>query len=203
MARYGIKVEHALGVSIPNIKSVAKETGKDHALAGMLWDTKIHEARILASMVEEPAYLTEKQMDEWTEDFDSWDVCDQCCNNLFRKTAFVNKKIFEWTKRKKEFVKRAGFVLMAVTAVHGKDMKDKEFEKCFSIIKRESGDGRNYVKKAINWALRQIGKRNINLNKKAIKTAKEIGRTGSRSARWIASDALKELEKKAPDLRKR
>jgi 3-methyladenine DNA glycosylase AlkD len=139
-------------------------------------------------------YTRQKHTDgRWVKDFDSWDVCDQCCSNLFDKTKFAYRKALEWSKRPDEFVKRAGFVMMAALSVHDKTMKDEQFIKFLPLIKKESVDERNFVKKAVNWALRQIGKRNRNLNKIAIKTAKEIQRMESKSARWIASDALREL----------
>ena len=163
-------------------------------LAHDLWKTKIHEARILAGMIDEPEKVTEKQMEQWVKEFNSWDLCDQLCGNLFDKTRFAYKKIFEWSKREEEFVKRAGFVLIATLSVHDKRAKDKKFEQFFPIIKKHSIDERNFVKKAVNWALRQIGKRNISLNKKAIKVAREIQRIDSKSAQWIASDALRELK---------
>ncbi len=193
MARFGINTERAYGVSLYTLRPMAKEIGKDHNLAQQLWISEIHEARILAGMIDDPKQVTEKQMESWVKEFDSWDVCDQVCGNLFDKTPFAYRKAVEWSSREEEFVKRAGFVLMATLSVHDKKAEDKQFEKFFPIIKREVNDNRNFVKKAVNWALRQIGKRNINLNKKAIKTAKEIQKTDSRSARWIASDALREL----------
>ncbi len=148
---------------------------------------------MLACFVGEPEKITEELMESWVRDFDSWDICDQCCAHLFDQTPFVEKKIREWSSRKEEFVKRSGFVLMAAKSVHDKDARDSEFEKYFPIIKRESIDERNFVKKAVNWALRQIGKRNLALNKKAIKVAKEVERIDSKAARWIAKDALREL----------
>jgi 3-methyladenine DNA glycosylase AlkD len=141
--------------------------------------------------------VTEKQMESWVKDFDSWDICDQCCSNLFDKTKFAHKKAIEWSKRREEFVKRAGFVLMATLAVHDKEAGDKEFLKFLPIIIREATDDRNFVKKAVNWALRQIGKRNSALNKIAIQTAKEIQKIDSKSAKWIASDAIRELTSEA------
>ena len=194
MARFGINSKNTLGVSMPNVRKIAKEIGKDHKLAERLWNSKIHEARILASLVDEPEKISEKQMEKWVYDFDSWDVCDQICSNLFDKTEFAYKKVFEWSERKEEFVKRAGFVLMATMSVHDKKMRDSEFQKFFPLIKKYSTDERNFVKKAVNWALRQIGKRNINLNKKAINLAKEIQEIDSKTAKWIARDALCELE---------
>ena len=193
MARFGINPENTYGVSIPNLRRMAKEIGKEHTLARQLWSSGIHEARILAGMINEPEMVTEKQMEEWVRDFDSWDVCDQVCMNLFEDTPFAYKKAIAWSKRKDEFIKRAGFVMMARLAVSDKKAGDKQFEKFLPIIKRESKDERNFVKKAVNWALRQIGKRNLRLNKKAIEIAKEIQKIDSKSARWVAADALKEL----------
>jgi len=193
MARFGINPKNTYGVSIPDLRKIAKETGKDHALAQELWSSGIHEARILASMVDAHELVTEEQMDSWVKDFDSWDVCDQCCNNLFSKTAFAYKKAVDWSTRKEVFVKRAGFVLMACLAVHDKKAEDKSFELFFPLIQKGASDERNFVKKAVNWALRQIGKRNPNLNKKAIALAKDIQKLDSKSAKWVASDALREL----------
>lgn len=194
MARFGISTKNTLGVSIYDLRPMAKEIGKNHALALRLWDTKIHEARILASYVDEPEKVTEAQMEKWASEFDSWDVCDQVCSSLFDKTKFAYAKAFEWSARNEEFVKRAGFVLMACLAVHDKKASDDKFLAFLPIIKREATDERNFVKKAVNWALRQVGKsRNMKLNKAAIKTCREIAKIDSRSARWIAADALREL----------
>ena len=197
MARFGINPENAYGVSIPDLRKMAKEIGKDHALAQQLWASGIHELRILASMIDEAKIVTGAQMESWVKDFDSWDVCDQCCSNLFDKTQIAYQKAGAWSKREQEFVKRSGFVLMATLAVHDKKAADKEFLKFLSIIRRESIDDRNFVKKAVNWALRQIGKRNLSLNKMAIKTAEEIQQNGCTSARWVAADALRELTSEA------
>jgi len=193
MARFGISSKNTLGISIYDLRPLAKQIGKNHKLALELWDSGIHEARILASYIDEPEKVTEKQMEKWVSSFDSWDVCDQVCSSLFDQTPFVWKKLEEFTKRKEEFVKRTGFTLMACLAVHDKKAQDKDFIKLLPIIKRESTDERNFVKKAVNWALRQIGKRNKNLNKEAIKTAKEILKIENKTARWIASDAIREL----------
>ena len=193
MARFGIKSENAYGVSILDLRKLAKQIGKNHTLAGQLWSSGIHEARILAGMVDDPEQVTESQMEHWVNDFDSWDVCDQCCSNLFDKTVFAYLKAIEWSERKEEFVKRAGFVLMAVLAVHDKAADDDQFAQFFPIIKREATDRRNFVKKAVNWALRQIGKRNRALNQAAIDVGKEIKTIDSKAARWIAGDALREL----------
>jgi 3-methyladenine DNA glycosylase AlkD len=178
------------------LRLIARKIGKDHAMAERLWASEIHEARILASMVDLPGAVTEEQMERWAEDFNSWDLCDQCCNNLFVRTAYAHQKALQWSARKEEFVKRAGFVLMACLAVHDKKTPDRDFLKFMPAIRRESADNRNFVKKAVNWALRQIGKRNLNLNQKAIELAHQIKQTDSKSASWIASDALRELTSK-------
>ncbi|MDH5634910.1 MAG: DNA alkylation repair protein [Candidatus Bathyarchaeota archaeon] len=203
MARFGINPKNTYGVSIPNMRAMAKEIGRNHVLAQQLWSSGIHEARILAGMIDLPEMVTKEQMENWAKDFDSWDVCDQCCSNLFDKTEFAYQKAGEWSRRNEEFVKRAGFVLIAALAVHDKKAKDAEFIKFLPIIRRESIDERNFVKKAVNWALRQIGKRNVNLNEAAIKTAKETQSIDSRSAKWIGSDALRELTSKATQERLR
>ena len=173
---------------------LAKELGKDHGLAQRLWDSGIHEARMLAIFVDDPEQVTEEQMDKWTGEFESWDICDQCSSNLFDRTPFAEKKIFEYSKRSEEFVKRTGFVLICARTVHDKKAKDNEFERYLPLIKREATDERNFVKKVVNWALRQIGKRNINLNRKAIELGEEMKAMDSKPARWIASDALRELK---------
>ena len=197
MARFGINPKNTYGVSIPHLRTMAKHTGKNHQLALKLWSSGIHEARILACLIDDPTEVTEGQMEKWVKDFDSWDICDQCCSNLFDKTNFSYMKAIEWAQRDKEFEKRAGFVMMAVLAVHDKKAQDKAFMQFFPLILREAEDERNFVKKAANWALRQIGKRNHALNKKAIATANKIQRIDSKSARWIASDALRELTSEA------
>jgi len=193
MERFGINTKKSFGVSVYEIRKLAKEIKRNHGLAQKLWDTGIREARILASLVEDPKAVTEKQMEGWVKDFDSWDVCDLTCSNLFDKTPYAYKKAVEWSGRGEEFVKRAGFVLMAVLSVHDKKAGNKKFEQFFALIKKHSSDERNFVKKAVNWSLRQIGKRNLPLNKKAIQVAREIAKIDSKSARWIARDALREL----------
>lgn len=197
MARFGINPKNTLGVSIPNLRKLAKEIGANRRLARELWDSKIHEARILASMIDEANMVTEKQMSDWIRDFDSWDVCDQVCMNLFDKTRFAFEKAGAYAKLKLEFEKRAGFALMACLAVHDKGSPDSKFKKFLPIIVRESADERNFVRKAVNWALRQIGKRNRALNKEAIAAAEKILEKGGKTARWIALDALKELRSPA------
>lgn len=194
MARFGIATWRALGGSnVPYLRTLAKRIGRDHRLAAQLWRSKIHEARILAALVDDPAQVTEGQMEAWAADFDSWDVVDNCCGSLFDKTPFAWRKAEEWSAREQEFVKRAGFALMAYLAVHDKEAPDQAFQRFLPLIEREAGDRRNYARKAVNWALRQIGKRNLALNRKAIATARRIHRTGPRAARWVASDALREL----------
>jgi len=197
MARFGITPENAYGISIPNLRKIAREIGKDHSLAQQLWESDIREARILASMIDDPKIVAEEQVEEWVSDFTYWEICDQCCMNLFEKTEFAYQKCFQWASREEEFVKRAGFVLMARLAVSDKKAADERFEEFLPIIMGGSTDERNYVKKAVNWALRQIGKRNLNLNARAIETAREIQKMDSKSARWIASHAIRELTSEA------
>ena len=196
MAKFGITAQKIYGVKIPDLRKLAKEIGKNHELALELWKETSRETRILAGMIDDPKQVTE-QTDQWAGDFDSWEVCDQCIMNLFEKTPFAWNKAVEWSEKEDEFVKRAGFVIMARLAVSDKKAPDARFEAFFPAITKKAGDGRNFVKKAINWALRQIGKRNLKLNKKAVKVAKEIHKMDSKSAKWIASDALRELESEA------
>ncbi len=196
MARFGINPHTTLGVSIPVLRGMARDIGKDHALARQLWSTGIHEARLLAAFVEDPKLVTQAQMNVWVAQFDSWDVCDQVCSNVFDKTPFAIQKAKEWARDRREFVRRAGFVLMACLAVHDKKAGDTVFTSFFPLIKSMSVDERNFVKKAVNWALRQIGKRNVRLQKAAIKVAEDILKKDSPSARWIAADALRELRAK-------
>jgi len=194
MARFGINTEKVFAVRMPELSRIAKQVGKNHELALKLWDADYNETKILASMIDDPKLVTEEQMEKWALGFNSWDVCDQACMKLFRKTPFAYKKVFEWSKMEEEFVKRAAFTLIATLAVHEKKEPDKKIEQFFPVIVRESTDERIYVKKAVNWALRQIGKRNLKLNKKAIDLAEEIDKINSRSAKWIAKDALRELK---------
>jgi len=197
MERYGISTRKALGISVTELRTLARSIGRDHELAADLWDTEIHEARILASMVDDPAQVTEAQMEAWAYDLDSWDLCDQVCGNLFDRTRFAFRKAVQWSAREEEFVKRAGFALMAWAAVHRRDAPDAQFETFLPIIRAEATDDRNFVRKAVSWALRQIGKRSPELNARAIETAKQIQRIDARAARWIAGDALRELESPA------
>ena len=197
MARFGMAVEQRLGVSVPNLRQLAKELGKDHELALALWRTGISEAMIVSAMIDDPHKLTEAQMEDWVKDINSWDVCDQVCMNLFKKSPLAWKKIIDWSSREEEFVKRTAFSLLACLAWYDKTTEDERFVELFPVITRGATDERNFVKKAVNWALRNIGKKNRNLNKAAIGTAREIKRLDSRAARWIATNAIRELESEA------
>jgi 3-methyladenine DNA glycosylase AlkD len=193
MARFGIQGTGRLGLSVPEMRQIAKELGRDHDLALALWKTGIPDAMIIASMVDEPKLLTESQMDEWVNDFIAWDVCDQVCGNLFDKSPLAWRKAKQWANREEEFVKRAAFALIASLAWHDKSAPDEKFIALLPAVKAGATDERNFVRKAVNWALRQIGKRNLVLNAIAIETAREIGRLDTKSARWVAADALREL----------
>jgi 3-methyladenine DNA glycosylase AlkD len=201
MARYGINVDRALGVSIPDLRRIARGLRPDHDLALALWATGVHEARILASMVDDPARLTSAQMQAWARDFDSWDLCDQVCANLFVDTRHAFAKAETWSRRRATFVTRAGFSLIAAIAVHRKDVDDERIAAFLPLIEARADDDRNYVWKAVNWALRQIGKRSPALNAQAIATAERISARGTRAGRWIANDALRELT--SPAVRRR
>jgi len=214
MARFGIITKKAYGVAHPDLEKIARQAGKNssyaassvktmavkkalegrHKLAQELWRSGIHEARIIAGLIDRSEWVTGKQMDAWTRDFDSWAVCDSICGHLFSKTSFAHKKVWQYVKSKEEYVRRTSFVLMATLAVHDKKSPDEAFVKFFPLIKKCATDERNFVKKAVNWALRQIGKRNLALNKKAIALARDIIKIDSKSARWIASSALRELK---------
>ena len=193
MSKFGIQTSSALGISIPRLRTLARKTGMNHGLALKLWNVRIHEGRLLATMIDDPSQVTQAQMEEWASGFDSWDLVDNCCGNLFDKTPFAVTKAREWSSRTEEYIKRAGFVLMAEMAVHDKKASDTMFLEFLPVIIREASDERNFVKKAVNWSLRQIGKRNSVLNIAAIKTCAKIRDLDSKSAKWIAADALREL----------
>jgi 3-methyladenine DNA glycosylase AlkD len=193
MDGYGINTDTALGIRVPQLRKLAKEIGRDHDLAIGLWDTRVHEALLLATMVGDPKQVTEDLMEAWVLDIGSWDLCDLCMANLFDRTPYARDKASQWSEREEEYVKRAGFVLMATMAVHDKMASDQVFIDFLPMIEREAWDERNFVKKAVNWALRQIGKRNLVLNARAIEAGERIHAQGTRPARWIASDALREL----------
>ena len=197
MARYGMTTENRLGVSVPVMREIAKQIKKNHDLALQLWESRIAEARIVAALIANPDELTELQMESWVKDFNSWDVCDQVCMNLFDKTPLAWKKVQDWSQREEEYVKRAAFALIACLAWHDKQAPDKKFLEMLPIIKNGATDPRNFVKKAVNWALRHIGKRNRNLNQAALKMAYEIKKIDAKPARWIAADAIRELESEA------
>jgi 3-methyladenine DNA glycosylase AlkD len=192
MARFGIATRGTLGISIYDLRPLAREIGVDHRLAGQLWASGIHEARILAGFIEDPARVTDAQMERWVKDFDSWDVCDQV-TETFARTRRIRQKIRQWAGREEEFVKRAAYAMIAELAWHDKTAPDASFEPFFTLIKRGASDDRNYVKKAVSWALRNIGKRNRALNRRAVAVARELASSPSRAARWVASDAIREL----------
>jgi 3-methyladenine DNA glycosylase AlkD len=199
MARYGINSKGTLGVPMPVLRKLAKQAGRNRELAAGLWASGIHEARILATLIDDPALVTGRQMDRWASDLDSWDVCDQACQNLFRYTPHAFAQAAKWARARREFVRRAGFSLMAGLAVKARTASDAQFEAFFPLIAEAAVDDRNMVKKAVNWALRQIGKRNSTLCAKAIATALEIANRDSRTARWVAADALRELRGRQAD----
>jgi len=203
MTRFGINPEGRLGLSMPAMRRIAQTLGRDHELALALWDTGIPDARIVAGMVAEPTKLTSPQMDAWAKDFSSWDVCDQVCGHAFLASPLAWRKVPEWAVHTKDFVRRAAFALLATLAVHDNRAVDERFVMMLALIEDAAGDERNFVKKAVNWALRNIGKRNLALNAAAIEAARRIQRQGSRSARWIAADALRELSSEAVQARLR
>jgi 3-methyladenine DNA glycosylase AlkD len=203
MARFGMAVDKRLGISVPVMRQIAKQAGKNHQLALKLWRTGYAEARIVASMVAVPEQLTEQQTESWVREIDSWDVCDQLCINLLWKAPFAREKVNAWVTREEEFVKRAAYALIACLAWHDETAADEDFVRFLTIIKRGATDERNFVKKAVNWALRGIGKRSVKLNKAAIRTAEEIRAIDSKAARWIAADALRELKGEAVQKRLR
>ena len=201
MARFGIRAKVVYGVAKPKMDELARRIGKSHDLALELWATGVHDARILAGMIDEPGNVSASQMELWVRDFDNWDVCDGTCCHLFVFAAPAWAKAAEWSRRKKEFEKRAGFALMAYLAHRDKSAPDAKYKRLLPSIEREAHDERNFVRKAVNWALRNIGKRNIRLNQEAIRAAERVRRQGSRSARWIAADALRELKSAAVQAR--
>jgi len=193
MARYGIRAKTALGVSKPRMDELARRIGRNHQLALQLWDSGVHDARILAGMVDEPKSVTSAQMDRWVRDFDNWDVCDGTCCHLFVRARPAWQKALRWSVRNDEFQKRAGFALVAYLAVHDKRASDAQYLRLLPLIRGAAADDRNFVRKAVNWALRQIGKRNVKLNRAAIREAERIRKLDSKAAHWIAGDALREL----------
>ncbi len=193
MARFGINTDRAFGVSMTAMRPIVRQYRRNHALAAELWDTGYHEARILAALIDDPKQVTSEQMDAWAAEFDSWDLCDQACMKLFAATPFVAEKVQQWAKDEREFVRRAAFALIAGYAVHAKKAPDETFIPFLDVIERHADDGRNFVKKAVNWALRQIGKRSASLHPKALALAEKLAASEDRTERWIGRDAVKEL----------
>jgi 3-methyladenine DNA glycosylase AlkD len=198
MARFGIVSKKLLGISVLQLRTIAKQTGRNHALAEELWSSGVFEARILAGFVAEPARVTRRQANSWAKDFECWADCDGLCIHLFRKTPFAHELADTWSRHRLELVKRAGFTMMATLAVHDKAASNDVFRAYLSRVREAATDERHNVKKGVNWALRQIGKRNRILNQEAIRKAKLIRENDSPAARWIASDALRELERWKP-----
>ena len=197
MARYGIPSENALGVSVADIRVLARRIGRNHDLAAALWKTKVYEARMLTAFIDEPARVTPAQMDRWCRDFDSWAICDTLCFHLFDKTPHAWKKVEKWCERREEFVKRAAFALLASIALHDKTAPDEPFLQSLRLIERAAADERNFVKKALSWALRGIGKRSATLNAAAVKMARRLAASPEPAARWVGKDALRELTRPA------
>ena len=197
MVRFAIATEKSFGVSMANLKVLAKQLGKDHDLAAALWATGVYEARMLASLIDEPARVTPAQMDRWRRDFDNWGICDTVCFHLFDRTPHAFAKIAQWRNGRDEFGKRAAFALLACVALHDKQAKDAPFVAALTFIEDAAGDDRNFVKKAVNWALRAIGIRNRALNSAAVKTARRLAAAADATPRWIGKDALRELTKPA------
>lgn len=194
--KFGIVADNSLGIYQSDLKEIAKKTGRNNELALDLFDSGIYEARILCSKIFRPEDVTEDLMEKWVTTFENWEICDSFCMGLFAKSRFAVPKALEWSSREREFEKRSGFVTIAAYCMADKHAGNGVFEGFFPIVKREADDERVYVKKAVNWALRNIGKRNVDLHKSAVAVANEIARFEGKSARWIARDALRELESK-------
>ncbi len=203
MAYFGVNVPKAHGISAPVLHMLARRIGKNHELAEQLWKSEIHEARILAALIGQPEKVTSAQMERWVREFDSWDMVDAACCYLYAHAAPAWSKVHEWSQRREEFQKRAAFSLVAYLSYKDKTAPDARFERFLQVIEREARDERNFVRKAVNWALRNIGKRNLRLNRAAIRKAEKIRQQSSRSARWIAADALRELRSDAVQARLR
>src|SRR5262245_42947183 len=193
MARYAIPADNAFGVTVGDLRQHARRLGRDHELAAALWGTGWYEARMLAAFVDEPASVTPAQMDRWCRDFDSWAICDTACFHLFDRTPHAWRKVEQWSGRRGEFVKRAAFALLASLALHDKRAEDEPFAQCLPLIESAAGDERNFVKKAVSWALRGIGKRNVELNAAAVTLAQRLATSAEAAARWVGKDALRDL----------
>ncbi|HUT82828.1 MAG TPA: DNA alkylation repair protein [Candidatus Bathyarchaeia archaeon] len=197
MARVGITPADAFGTKIPILRSLAKKLGKNHSLAQELWSINKRETRILACMIDDPKLVTEEQLESWVVEFSYWEICDQCILNLFEKTRFAYQKSYEWSERDEEYVKRAGFVLMARLAFSDRISKDEKLVTFIPIIKRQISDERTTVKKAISWALREMGKRSLQLNKYIIELATELLKSESKATRWVANDVLNDITRES------
>lgn len=193
LARFGITTDRAFGVSVANVRRLAKRLGRNHALAAALWDTGWYEARLLASFVDEPARVTAAQMERWCRAFDNWAVCDTVCFHLFDRVPHAWEKIGPWSARREEFVRRAAFALIASLALHDKTAGDERFLECLPLVERASADERNFVKKGVSWALRVVGRRGAALNAAAVTLAKRLSASPDAPARWVGRDALREL----------
>lgn len=203
MARFGIAIEKAFGVKHPILKKIARGLGRNNQLAEELWASGYHEALLIAPLVADPKTFTKARANAWVKDINSWDICDGFTGNLIDRTPYAYELVPAWARRKEEFVRRAAFALMAWLPVHDKKAPDAQFAPFFDLILQYAEDERNFVKKAVNWALRQLGKRNLALNRKAIATARAVAKLDSKAARWVARDALKELESAAVQQRLR
>ena len=195
--RYGIHTDKAFGVAMADMQKIARSLGRNHALAAALWDTGCYEARILAALIDAPEQVTPAQMDRWCRDFDNWAVCDTVCMHLFDRTPHAFGKVAQWARRRDEFVRRAAFALLASLALHDKKSANKAFADCLPLIEAAATDGRNFVKKSVNWALRAIGERNRELNSAALAVAQRLAISDDASARWVGKDALKQLNSPA------
>jgi 3-methyladenine DNA glycosylase AlkD len=196
MARYGIVAKKAFGVSVGDLRSMAKKLGRDHALADKLYRSGWQEGRMLAVLIDDPQQVTSRQMDAWARGFENWADCDTACFHLFDKTPLAWKKIDQWSTRKEEFVKRAAFALLASVALHDKKAPDAPFVQSLALIEREATDDRNFVKKGVSWALRGIGHRNPKMRAAAMKTATKLAKSEIASARWIGKDAIRDLSRR-------
>ncbi len=193
MARYAIVAPNAFGVSVANIRLLGKSLGRDHELAAALWETGWYEARMLAAFVDEPDRVTPAQMDRWARDFDNWAICDHLCFHLFDRTPHAWRKIEQWSGKRDEFVKRAAFALLASVALHDKKEGDAPFVRSLRLIENAATDERNFVKKAVSWAVRSVGRRNKGLNTASVAVATRLAESPDRASRWVGKDALREL----------
>jgi len=203
MSRFGIISKKAYGLSAPVLHRLARKYRRNHELALQLWKTGIHDARILAALIDDPRQVTKRQMEQWVRQFDNWAVCDTTVGKLFSRVPGAFETAVRWSRNRREFIKRAGYAMMAYLTIRQKEAENTKFIRLFPHLQRGSVDGRNYVKKSVNWAIRQIGKKNANLNRAAIRFAKKLHSMNVPSARWIASDALRELTSSAVQKRLR